>query len=60
MSVVGAIVGSRSQLWRFLVTSTVYPEFWAEEGLDEGELVVMWSRQLGGGQRTRTLGRQTC
>lgn len=36
------------QLWWLLVTTAVSPDFWAEQRSDEGKLVKLEARQLGG------------
>ena len=41
----------KDQLWRLQVASTKDPELWAKEWSDEGELVEVKSRQLGGIER---------
>ena len=43
-----AVIFAEGQLWRLLVTPAVGPALWAEERTDEGELVNLESRQLGG------------
>ena len=42
------LVFVEGQLWRLLITPAVGPAFWAEERTDEGKLLNLESRQLGG------------
>lgn len=48
-----------SQLWRLKIASTNDPELWAKERSDEGELMEVGSRQLGGVDLGGAMRRQT-
>lgn len=52
-------VTPRSQLWRLEVACTDDPELWAKKRSDEGELVEVGSRQLGGIDLGGAVRRQT-